>query len=237
MKQKKKRWHIAQEQEQKWWQRGIATIDFEYFERFAGEVLDVLQGVLSITGQTRILEIGSGPVGILSFLRSNFRVGIDPLEHFYGTIEKCRQSRDAGVYYLAAQGESLPFSDNSFDFLIMDNILDHCEDIDAVMKEIKRVLVPQGILFLRNFTFTGWGLLLADILEFFKIDRGHPYHFREAELRKIFSRDQLETIVVKRRGYLRHYRNLLTSKKITSIGRALTFSSADKVLFILRNIK
>jgi ubiquinone/menaquinone biosynthesis C-methylase UbiE len=237
MMQKKTRWVIAQEQEQKWWKRGFATIDFEYFARFAAELLDVLHGTFVITRQTRVLEIGSGPAGILTHLSSDFRIGIDPLEQFFGKMEICRRIRDKGVRYLAAQGEYLPFPDNSFDFIIMDNILDHCEDVAAFMGEVKRVLKPQGILYLRNFTFTGWGFILAELLEFFTIDRGHPYHFREKDLRRLFLRCQLEIIAIKRRGFFTHYKNLLTSKKLSLLVRAASLSWADKVLFILRNIK
>jgi len=237
MENKKKRWHIAQEQELQWWKRRIATIDFEYIPRFAAELLDAVRGSITINRQTRILEIGSGPAGILKHLSSDFRVGIDPLEHFFVRIEKCRQFRNKGVRYLAAQGESLPFAGSCFDFVIMDNILDHCEDIDLVMAELQRVMAPGGILYLKNYTFTGWGYFLSEILEFFMIDRKHPYHFREKDLHRLFHNYRLEAVAVKRKGFFAFYKNLLTSKKLSWIVRALSLSWADKVLFVLRKAK
>lgn len=237
MEKKKNSWHIAQEHEQQWWMRGIHAIDFEYIPRFAGELLRTMEGIITITRQTRILEIGSGPAGILTNLPSDFRIGIDPLEHFFRKIEKCRQIRDKGVRYLSAQGEYLPFPDSGFNFVIMDNILDHCEDIELVMAEIHRVLEPGGILYLRNYTFTVWGFIVAELLDFFGIDRKHPYHLREKDLTALFHHCRLESIVVKRKGFFTFYKNLLTSGRITWILRALSLSWADKVLFVLRKRK
>ena len=235
--ERKKRWQIAQESEQEWWKREISEIDLAYFAEFAHELLTSLCGIMSVTEETRILEIGSGPAGIITHLPSKFRCGIDPLEFFYGRTEKCRQFRDRNVHYLSAQAEFLPYSNDSFNLLIIDNILDHCEDIAAVFKEMKRVLAPGGILYLRNFTSTSWGIVLAGVLEFFRIDRGHPYHFKENGLREICAANRLDPLRVERRGFLRHYRNLFGSKKISHILRALSFSQADKVLFILKNNK
>ena len=120
---------------------------------------------------------------------------------------------------------------------IIDNILDHCEDVEAVFKEMKRVLAAGGIVYLKNGTYTWWGIIFSEILEFFRIDRGHPYHFREKDLCTIFSSHRLEPLSVSHRGFLRYYRNLLTSGKISHILRALSFSQADKVSFVLRNSK
>jgi ubiquinone/menaquinone biosynthesis C-methylase UbiE len=233
----KGRWRLAQESERKWWEKQITKIDFGYFAEFARDCVRSLHGVAPIVPATRILEIGSGPAGILTHLPSKFRCGVDPLEFFYGRTEKCSRFRDREVRYLAAQGESLPFANDSFDFIIIDNILDHCEDIDAVFNEIARVLAKGGIVYLRNFTHTAWGIILAGMLEFFRIDRGHPFHFQEKDLHSLCVKKGLEPILIERRGFLRHFQSLIASKKISHIIRALSFSQADKVLFVLRNDK
>ncbi len=233
----KKRWILAQQSEKSWWEKQIDAIDFNYFKRFAGDLLIEINGVASIDSQTRILEIGSGPAGILTYLPSNHRFAIDPLEHFYGTQSRCREIRDSEVKYAAAQAEYLPYTDNSFDFLIIDNILDHCENIDAVFSEMKRVLKPGGIIYLRNFTHTQWGILLANLLEIFKVDQGHPYHFRESDLLKHFSIHEFKILRLKKRGFFKHLYNLLSARKVSHLLRALSFSQADKILFLLSNTK
>jgi ubiquinone/menaquinone biosynthesis C-methylase UbiE len=237
MKKGKNRWYLAQQHEQKWWERVLPKGDLTYFAKYAEEFLSSVHDITAITEKTRILEIGSGPAGILTHLPVEFRCGIDPLEYFYGLAEKSRQIRDTAVHYFAAQGEYLPFCDNSFDVILIDNVLDHCENVGAVFKEMKRVLAAGGIVYLKNGTFTWWGMILSGILEFFQIDRGHPYHFSEKDLCVLFSTHRLDPLSVSRRGFLRHYRNLFTSGKVSSILRALSFSQADKVTFILRNGK
>jgi ubiquinone/menaquinone biosynthesis C-methylase UbiE len=235
--EKKVRWRIAQESERKWWEREISAIDFTYFSEFARDLLKSVSGVIAVTEKTRILEIGTGPAGILTYLPSKFRCGIDPLEFFYGRTEKCLRFRDRNVNYLAAQGEFLPYSDDTFDLLIIDNILDHCEDVEAVFKEVKRVLSPRGVVYLRNFTHTLWGVVFAGALEFFRIDRGHPYHFTEKSLRKMCLKNRLEPVLIERRGLIQHFRKLFSSKMLSHRLRALSFSQADKILFILKNMK
>ena len=40
----------------------------------------------------------------------------------------------------------MPFEKNSFDLVITMNSLDHCENPDEVIKEIRRVIKPSGYL-------------------------------------------------------------------------------------------
>jgi len=45
-----------------------------------------------------------------------------------------------------ADASSLPFVDSYFDLVFSSNVLEHIEDLDACMAEMKRVLVPGGIM-------------------------------------------------------------------------------------------
>jgi SAM-dependent methyltransferase len=49
---------------------------------------------------------------------------------------------------LHASAESLPFEAGSFDFVLCTEVLEHCRDPNAVVKEIARVLKPRGCAFL-----------------------------------------------------------------------------------------
>lgn len=237
MVKKTERWNLAQEHELRWWEQEISRNDLSYFKRFATMLTEEITGVFSIEKTTGILELGSGPAGIMTFLPSDKKIGLDPLEYFYGRVKKCREFRAKNACYVAAQAEGIPFPDNHFEFIIIDNILDHCEDIDKVFKEMKRVLVPGGFIYLRNFTSTNWGLLLGTILELFMIDKGHPYHFTDHELRRLFTVHRLEPVRIKKRGFLVHNWNLLASGKKNNILRALSLSQSDKVTYLLKNNK
>jgi ubiquinone/menaquinone biosynthesis C-methylase UbiE len=72
------------------------------------------------------------------------RVGLDPLAEDY---------RELGIEahlmeYVAAGAEAMPFVDDSFDVVTSLNSLDHVDDLDATVAEIKRVLRPGGHLVL-----------------------------------------------------------------------------------------
>jgi ubiquinone/menaquinone biosynthesis C-methylase UbiE len=52
------------------------------------------------------------------------------------------------MHYVATRAERLPFDDGSFDVVSTFNSLDHVEDADAALAEMRRVLAPGGTLLL-----------------------------------------------------------------------------------------
>lgn len=52
------------------------------------------------------------------------------------------------VQFVCAAGERLPFADASVDVAVFNHIYEHVVDPDAVIADIKRVLKPQGLLYL-----------------------------------------------------------------------------------------
>ena len=132
-----------------------------------------------------MLEVGSGPVGIVSALKWGDRYAIDPLEDFYRENETLTQFRDPYVHYLKGVGEQLPFEGESFLVIILDNVIDHTRAPGRVLMEIHRVLSPAGRLYLALNVHTTWGALLHSVLAKLQIDRGHPHSFTPASLRSI----------------------------------------------------
>ncbi len=60
---------------------------------------------------TRVLEIGSGPIGIANFLEWGESYAIDLLEEFYKAGSALTRLRDPRVTYLQGTGEHLSFPD------------------------------------------------------------------------------------------------------------------------------
>ncbi len=63
-------------------------------------------------------------------------------------LAKARADRDPRCFFACADGEQLPFPDNSLDVVVFNHIYEHVVDPDAIMAEIRRVLTPTGVVYL-----------------------------------------------------------------------------------------
>jgi ubiquinone/menaquinone biosynthesis C-methylase UbiE len=227
------RWILAQNCEKDWWISRAEELDLEFYERFARDLKETIKPFLSITKETYILEIGSGAAGILTYLKSNHRFAIDPLENVYASIEKFSSARDNSVEYKEAMAESLPFENNLFDLVIIDNVLDHCEDPKKVLSEMNRVLKKNGKVYFRQNTYHYWGKIVRKLIEFFKIDRGHPHTFTKFELKKLFSQNHCQILHTQHNGYYKTWLKEIKSSRLYDKIKAIIFATRDKTLYVL----
>lgn len=147
-------WNLAQEQQktnqlrkkERYLARGSKTL-VRTMEGWPAVVYRCLSQYISITDQTKILEVGSGPHGVGFFLDRGIRVGLDPLAFFYHKEFHFIQ-RNSDSHICQGMGEMLPFIDRGFDVVICDNVLDHTLDAGKILSEIHRVLKEDGIFFL-----------------------------------------------------------------------------------------
>jgi SAM-dependent methyltransferase len=186
------RWHEAQQYEQSFWKRlgddiEAGTREHLDWYKWRAEQLDrrLSAAFVPRPPQARILEIGSGPIGIVNFLTWGERFAIDPLEHFYQKTPTLIALRNPGVTYLDGTGEQLPFDDGTFALVIIDNVIDHTSAPAAVLQQINRVLAADGHLYLSVNVHTRWGALLHECLAGLHIDKGHPHTFTSATLRRL----------------------------------------------------
>jgi SAM-dependent methyltransferase len=116
----------------------------------------------------RVMDVGCGPYGLIHFLdHAAVRVRVDPLLAEYHS----RMPLAGPQLSCAALGERLPLAADSIDVAICFNALDHMQDPDAALFEIKRVLRRNGKLLLMIHTFPSWAQ------PFYWIDRLHPHHW------------------------------------------------------------
>jgi len=227
------RWAKAQAYEEAWWQERIDEINLDYLKEYAERVAENLHGILDIKNGTKILEIGSGPAGILTFLKSDHRCAIEPLESFFAGIEKFSSFRDKQVKYFEGKAEKLPFKNGEFDLIIIDNVLDHCEDISKVFSEMRRVLAANGIIYMRLNVYHAWGKTVRQLSEFFQIDKGHPHTFTNAGLKRILGRQGFKIVREIRKGVLAVWMKQLTSFRVKGFLKAVSFSTPDTIVHIL----
>jgi SAM-dependent methyltransferase len=92
-----------------------------------------------------ILDIGCGPRGSLEWAgMTRERVGLDPLVDKYRALCEGQQQ----MTYVCAPSEHIPFKNGSFDSVSSFNSLDHVDNVDATIAEMKRVTAPGGRILL-----------------------------------------------------------------------------------------
>lgn len=111
---------------------------------YAAEVRARIEAVRPLPPSTRVLDVGSGPHGLVFFFGLEDAVGVDPLADAYARLFPAWQARARTV---PASGEALPFPDASFDLVLSDNVLDHAPHPAKILDEIARVLRPGGLLY------------------------------------------------------------------------------------------
>ena len=105
-------------------------------QRSSKRVRDLLESFKPINESARVIEVGSGAHGLIFYFGGRRGVGVDPLAVSYSALfpwQKCATT-------VAAFGEQLPFADESFDFVICDNVVDHAESPATIVKELVRIL-------------------------------------------------------------------------------------------------
>lgn len=133
-------------------------------------VKTLLEKYQPIVGKN-ILDIGSGEGGTSSVLsENNFVVSVD--------LSFLRLQRQRANFRIKNSVNSnallLPFSDSSFDIIILQDVIEHLSDIENLLTEIKRVLKPNGTIYLSTpnklsiiniLSDPHWGLPLVAMLK------------------------------------------------------------------------
>jgi len=127
-------YHLFNNSEEKhWWFIGRRIILFS-----------LLDCIFSRTGNGRILDAGCGTGATLKKLEDyGEAVGVDisPAAVRYSLSRGCRDVR-------LADEKKLPLADQSFDYVISLDVIEHIADDFGALKEYSRVLRPNGTLFL-----------------------------------------------------------------------------------------
>ena len=123
---------------------------------------------------------------ILKGRRSKHIFASDPLIRHYITYRASPISRKwrKGQYLINDHPlEEAPFCSNYFDLVVCINVLDHVQDVSLCMKNLIRVVKPNGILiFGQNLTNEDDLKATEELRKSFQSDIGHPHKFADEDI-------------------------------------------------------
>ena len=121
------------------------SADFQYFEylkktSLLGEIYRsyYLYPRISKLLIGRVLDVGCGLGGMIRY-RPN-TIGVDINLH---NVQYCQEQR---LLAHSMTNDLLPFENNQFDSVLLDNVLEHISRPEPLLKEIQRVLKINGVL-------------------------------------------------------------------------------------------
>lgn len=116
------------------------------------KIAEILKGVIALKNK-RVLDVGCGwgELVVSSNLHGAEAFGID-LDKELVEISKLRAKIydvDEGNFVISV-GENIPFIKNTFDVVACIDVLEHVQKPAKVIKEMLRVLKPEGVCFIRG---------------------------------------------------------------------------------------
>lgn len=138
---------------------------------------DQLYNVMSkyINADDSVLDIGCAAGGFLDYLRSK---GIKNLSGIDPTSKYVNCSKERG-YIKLGSAESIPFEDDRFDLLVMDQVIEHLVEPVKAFIEAKRVLadgglfcigVPDAARYNKLYFFDFFWFLMREHIQHFDLD-------------------------------------------------------------------
>lgn len=109
-----------------------------------------LKRIIPDLADRHILDIGSGKGQFLiaaAQLGMNAE-GVELCEDYIDQTYKAAEQHGVTVRVTQGEGERLPFSDETFDFLNLSEVIEHVEDPDMLLQEMYRVLKSGGKVYI-----------------------------------------------------------------------------------------
>lgn len=108
-----------------------------------------------------ILDVGCGPgsitVDLAALVPDGKVIGVDAVSTVLQQAEALAESRDLkNLSFQTVDANNLPFTDSTFDIVFCHQVLQHVKDPVGILKEMRRVAKPGGIVAARESDYKGF---------------------------------------------------------------------------------
>ncbi len=137
----------------KFWNRYAKLYDYE-IHKFSSSAYSEIYRLMSavLTKEMRVLEIATG-TGLMALHIADSVQSVEATDFSPKMIETAMKKEIPGnVNFSVEDASALSFADETFDAVIISNALHIMPDPELVLKNIKRVLKPKGILIAPTFS-------------------------------------------------------------------------------------
>lgn len=131
--------------EQSVWGKGMVSLAWSSLPSF--KLKQALKAIQRLSAGARVLEVGCGAGQFIRTIKQ-----IRPKLECHGAdiseraLEEARTYGD-GVVYAKNSEDTLPYADNFFDAIALFDVLEHVGNPDQLLREMRRVLKPGGMLY------------------------------------------------------------------------------------------
>ena len=183
------RWKDAQKIEVEYWTKEYFR-DSEFKElinKYSG-LFAYIEKKYAFDENTKILDLGCGATCPSILFKKGVKYGVDPIVDVF--LESDKEKLANKIALSKGSGEAIPFEDDYFDVILCRNALDHMDNLENVMEEIKRVVKGGGIVILSVYTYTRFVTSLKRASEHIPFLRNieHPHTFTPGEFRDFCTR-------------------------------------------------
>lgn len=126
--------------------RALSSTDVDRWVRLVQEVLPRAESSL-------VIDLGCGTGRFTEPLAEQLGVaviGVDPSQKMLQ--EAVRHTRSRRVAYREGNAEAIPAGASVAALIFMSNVIHHVTSLDRALQDMRRVLHPRGIMFIRNYS-------------------------------------------------------------------------------------
>jgi ubiquinone/menaquinone biosynthesis C-methylase UbiE len=124
-------------------------LDEQNRRKKAAKIVAVTEHFLGLTNLNglRTLDIGCSTGYIADELRER-GAHVTGIDIDTSGLAAANRRFGPGVTFANGEGSALPFADRSIDLIVLNHIYEHVVDADALMTEIRRLIKPEGMIYL-----------------------------------------------------------------------------------------